>query len=145
MAEKRDMRKVEAGAQASAAGPYLGQRWPLTGRYLLTSTLGPMLVLRFLGGLFLLLATISLVADGTRALAGPTAALFTPIIQYWADLAPKSLASVQTAVKTSLHPLLWDVVIRRLLAVPVWALFGVVGLLLAYAGRHRRRVNIFIN
>src|SRR5262245_11084794 len=104
-----------------------------------------MLTLRFLGGLFLLVATISLVADGTRALAGPTEALFTPLAQHWADVAPKSLVSVQTAVKTSLHPIVWDAVIRRLLALPIWAMFGGVGLLLAFAGRQRRRVNIFIN
>jgi hypothetical protein len=35
--------------------------------------------------------------------------------------------------------------IQRLLLLPTWAVFGTLGLLAAYAGRRRRRVNVFAN
>ncbi|MGH6816451.1 MAG: hypothetical protein ACREC6_12175 [Hyphomicrobiaceae bacterium] len=91
------------------------------------------------------MATLSLVADITRALSGPKAALFTSIGQYWTTFSPKSLAAAQTTVKTFLHPLLWDVGIKSMLALPLWMPFGILGLFLAYIGRQRRRVNIFTN
>jgi MYXO-CTERM domain-containing protein len=34
---------------------------------------------------------------------------------------------------------------RKVLLVPTWALFAVLGLLFAFAGRRRRRTNVFVN
>ena len=49
------------------------------------------------------------------------------------------------AVGRATHPLVWEMGVRKLLAVPTWAVFAVLGLLCAYAGRRRRRVNVFAN
>jgi hypothetical protein len=43
------------------------------------------------------------------------------------------------------HPLVWDYGVAQILRVPTWGLFGLLGLLLGYAGRRRRRVDIFAN
>jgi hypothetical protein len=103
-----------------------------------------MVVLRFLGSVFLLIAVIALVYDGTRALAGGgwTA---TSLYAHWLKLAPGSLEAAQAAVQRYTHPLLWDPVIRRVLLLPAWLVLGVLGVLLAYLGRRRRRVNVFSN
>ena len=50
----------------------------------------------------------------------------------------------QAAVKR-VHPLLWDAGLGQLLQVPATAFFLVLGVLLAYAGRRRRRINVFAN
>jgi len=39
----------------------------------------------------------------------------------------------------------WDLVIGKLLLLPAWSLFGALGMLAAYAGRRRRRTNVFAN
>jgi hypothetical protein len=39
----------------------------------------------------------------------------------------------------------WNLGVRQLLAVPTWSAFAALGLIFAYAGRRRRRVNVFAN
>ena len=39
----------------------------------------------------------------------------------------------------------WEVGVRRLLLMPTWLLFALLGAVFAYAGRRRRRVNVFAN
>jgi hypothetical protein len=39
----------------------------------------------------------------------------------------------------------WDPGLVTVLQLPAWALFGLGGMLLAYAGRRRREINIFAN
>ena len=48
-------------------------------------------------------------------------------------------------MRRATHPMVWELGVRKLLAVPTWAVFGVIGFLLAYFGRRRRRVNVFAN
>ena len=105
-----------------------------------------MTVLRFIGSLFLLAAVIALTADFTRAEAGSTILPpFASLLKHWSDLAPQSLAAAQKAVQTTAHPLLWDPVIRSLLALPAWLSLGTLGLIIAWLGRPRHRVDIFVN
>ena len=99
---------------------------------------------RFLAGTFLLIAVIAAVYDGTRSLAAGGLAM-TSLVEHWSRIAPGLLASVQSGVARATHPLVWDVGLRRLLLVPAWATFAALGLLCAYAGRRRRRVNVFAN
>lgn len=100
--------------------------------------------LRFIAGVLLVIATIALVHDGTRTYSG-RGVVATSFIEHWSSLAPTSLKAAQTAVERSTHPLVWDGLIRRLLLLPTWLLLGLLGGLLAYAGRRRRRVNIYAN
>ena len=100
--------------------------------------------LRFLAGVLLLVAVIAAVYDGTQSLAAGSF-VTTSLFEHWSKLAPGLLASAQGAVTRTTHPAVWDLGLLRLLRVPAWALFGVLGFLFAYAGRRRRRVNVFAN
>lgn len=100
--------------------------------------------LRFLAGVLLLIAVIAAVYDGTRSLAAGSM-VTTSFAEHWSRVAPALLASTQAAIKRATHPLVWELGMSRLLLVPTWALFATLGLIIAYAGRRRRRVNVFAN
>ena len=102
-------------------------------------------LLRFLAGVFLLVAVIAAVNDATRSMAAGARVPFVSTLDHWSRLAPVTLAGARTSVQRRAHPLVWDPVLVTVLRLPAWGLFGIVGLLLAYAGRRRREVNIFAN
>lgn len=103
-----------------------------------------MLVLRFIGSLFLLGAVIALTADLSRP-PRQGATTFTSIHKHWGDLAPQTLASAQKSVSAGVHRTLWDPVIVTILSAPTFMAFGTLAVLLLYLGRPRRRVEIFVN
>lgn len=100
--------------------------------------------LRFLASVFLLIAVIAAVYDGTRSLKADHM-VSTPLVEHWSSLAPSSLEASKKAVQRNLDPLIWDVGVLKLLNLPAWALFAGLGIMLAYIGRRRRRVNVFAN
>ncbi len=103
-----------------------------------------MAVFRFFAWVMFLVAMIALVSDVTRAANGAPMTV-TTTFAYWKSVSPQSLAASAAAVQKSVHPLLWDPLIVRVLLLPIWALIGFVGLALAVIGRRKRRVNIFAN
>jgi hypothetical protein len=100
--------------------------------------------LRFLAGVFLLVATIAGVNDVTRSLAADKTVVISTH-EHWSKLAPVTLAAARGAVERRTHPLVWEWGLAPLLQLPAWGLFGLLGLLCAYGGRRRREVNIFAN
>jgi hypothetical protein len=100
--------------------------------------------LRFLAAVLLLIAVIAGVYDGTRSLSAHDTVM-TSLLEHLTKLAPAMLNSVRDAVQRSTHPLVWDAGVAKLLLLPAWSVFGLLGLLAAYAGRRRRRTNIFAN
>jgi hypothetical protein len=100
---------------------------------------------RFLAATLLLVAAIAAVYDATRTLAGGSGLVVTSVLEHWQTLAPSLLSTAEGAVKRATHPLVWTAGIGRLLSLPTWAVFATLGLLFAYAGRRRRRVNVFAN
>lgn len=100
--------------------------------------------LRFLGGLLLLIAVVILVADITNARGPLASGLSVSTAKHWSSLAPASLAYSQKSAQ-SVHAILWDPILKSLLAIPAWSLFALLGGLFAYIGRRRRRVNIYTN
>jgi hypothetical protein len=100
--------------------------------------------LRLLASVLLLVAVIAIVFDGTRSLAAHTLVL-TSLGENWAKIAPATLNAARNAVQRYTHPLVWDLGIRKLLLLPSWVVFGVLGVVVAYVGRQRRRVNVFAN
>ena len=100
--------------------------------------------LRFLAGTFLLIAMIAAVYDGTRSLAAG-GLVMASLLELWSGIAPGLLAAAQSSVTRATHPLVWEMGLRRLLLVPACVVFAGLGLLFAYAGRRRRRVNVFAN
>ena len=101
-------------------------------------------LVRFLAGFLLLVAVIFAVYDGTVSHANGRVS-FATIQDTWSAISPTSLKSAQTSVQRNAHPLVWNWGIARILQLPAWAVFGVFGLLLAYAARRRRRINIYAN
>ncbi len=102
-------------------------------------------LLRFLAGVFLLVAVIAAVNDVTRSMAAGTRIPSVSTHEHWSKLAPVTLATARNTVQRKAHPTVWDPVLLSVLQLPAWALFGALGALLAYAGRRRREVNIFAN
>lgn len=102
--------------------------------------------LRFLAGVLLLIAAIAAIYDGTRALdKGGGQIAMTSLGEQWSKLAPVSYKNAQNVVRRYSHPLIWDELIQRVLLLPTWAVFGTLGLVVAYVGRRRRRINVFAN
>ena len=103
-----------------------------------------MFLLRLLGTLFLLIATLSLIHDASQTFSHGNGLLVTPLGQHWHDLSPSSLVFLRNAVR-DIWPWIWDVPISSLLGYPAWVLFGIIGTAICYAGRNRRSTNIFAN
>ena len=99
---------------------------------------------RSLAAVFLLIAVLAAVYDGTRSLAADKLVV-TSLLEHWATLAPTLLNTAQGAVKRATHPLVWDAGLGRLLLLPASAVLCAIGVIFAYAGRRRRRVNVFAN
>jgi hypothetical protein len=102
-----------------------------------------LLFFRFLAALFLLIAVIAGVYDGTRSMAADRL-VTASLLEHWTAIAPTLLNTSQAAVKR-LHPMLWDAGLGQLLQLPASLFFFVLGVLFAYAGRRRRRINVFAN
>jgi hypothetical protein len=99
---------------------------------------------RFLAAVLLLIAVLAAVYDGTRSLSANTLVV-TPLAEHWKTLAPTLLENAKAGLQRATHPMVWDMGVARVLALPTWGIFAGLGLILAYAGRRRRRINVFAN
>jgi hypothetical protein len=95
------------------------------------------LLLRILGTLLIAFAVILLIIDGTKSL-GANAIVFTSLNDTWTALQPESLAALKQFFETRLFGPVLETVVSGLLSFPGWAVVGLPGLLLAWAGRSRR-------
>jgi hypothetical protein len=95
------------------------------------------LFLRTIGTLLIALAVILLIIDGTRSLAA-NAIVMTPLADTWVAVSPDSLAAVRQFLASRLFGPLLEAVVTAVLGFPGWAVIGVPGILLAWAGRSRR-------
>ncbi len=101
-------------------------------------------VLRVIARPLLLLAVVALVYDGTRTLAGGSGMVITSLAEHWQGLHPASLQALKTLLN-GLHPALWDAGGQRIVKLPAWVVAGAIGLTLAWIGRKRRQLNVFVN
>jgi heme A synthase len=104
-----------------------------------------LVALRIAARLLLVLALLALVSDGTRTLATDGGLVVTSFLEHWTDLAPASLETVKRTLSLKVHPALWDSVLARLFALPAWLVLGVTAVILSYAARKRRRLNVYAN
>ncbi len=96
-------------------------------------------VLRLVAALLLLTAVIALVADWVHQRP------WTSSADYWQNLSPASYANAGKLVSRALGEWVWNPLIGALLALPAYVLLGALALALGYAGRRRRRVNVYVN
>jgi hypothetical protein len=101
--------------------------------------------LRVLARIFLLVALIALVSDGTRTIANDDGLVVTSALQYWAELAPTMLENVKRTLSLKIHPMFWDGAIVPLLSLPAWIFLAGSAVLILYFARKRRKTNIFVN
>lgn len=95
------------------------------------------LFLRVVGTVLIAFAMILIIIDGTRSLAA-NGLVFTPLEVTWQSMHAESLAAVREFLGTRLFGPVIDPVVTAILSFPGWAVIGVPGLLLAWAGRSRR-------
>lgn len=95
------------------------------------------LILRVIGTLLIAFSVILIIIDGTKSLAA-SGFVFTSLETTWQGMHGDSLAAVRDFLGTRLFGPLLDPVISAILGFPGWAVIGIPGLLLAWAGRSRR-------
>ena len=101
-------------------------------------------VMRLVARPLLLIAVVALVYDGTRTLAGGSGFVITSLADHWQSLHPASLQAFKAAL-SQLHPVAWDAAGQRLVKLPAWVVAGGAGMLLAWIGRKRRALNVYVN
>ena len=79
------------------------------------------------------LAVILVIIDGTKSL-GANAIVLTPLADTWLQVHPDSLAAVRQFFETRLFGPLLEATVSAVLGFPGWAVIGIPGLLLAWAG-----------
>lgn len=93
-------------------------------------------VFRLLGLLLLAGGFFFLVYDGARSIADQALRL-TRLGEFWNDVHQASQQTFRTMVEGA-SPWLWSGVVKPLLDQPVWAVMGVLGLVLLLAFRARK-------
>ncbi len=104
-----------------------------------------MAVLRFLSGVFALIAVVALVSDATPAINGTGPFVASSIAGYWRDFAPASFDSAGQSVSAATFPWVWDPILVSVMTLPTFALFGLLALLTGYLGRRRHEVKVHVN
>ncbi len=95
------------------------------------------LILRILGTLLIAFAVILLIIDGTKSLAA-NATVFTSLEASWTQMHAESLDGLRDFLESRLFGPLLKPLVSALLSFPGWAVIGLPGILLAWAGRSRR-------
>jgi hypothetical protein len=101
--------------------------------------------LRIVAGVFLLVAVMAATNDVTRSLAARRTLGPVSTLEHWSALAPVTLDLARKSVQRRTHPLVWDLGVAKVLQLPAWGLFGLLGCAFAFLGRRRREVNIYAN
>ena len=104
-----------------------------------------MAIFKFLGSWILAAAALALINDLTRAVVPGARFAFLSMRGLWQLVHEGSLSVVQGGLQRAVHPLLWDPLALGVLKLPAWFVLGIVGAVLCYVGRTRRRVELFTN
>ena len=90
----------------------------------------------------LCLGIVLAVLDATRSIAAGTW-VFTPLGDTWRGALPDLFLTVETSLKASGVPILWDLFSLVILDPPGWVVFGVLAFLFHAIGWRRKRPNNF--
>jgi hypothetical protein len=93
--------------------------------------------IRLIGFLCVAGGFVSLIVDGTRAIANGvwTPTPFGDVVQ---RAFPKTFSLIEPAITRHVHPLLWDPILVRLFMAPTFAVSLVFGLVLMILARRRQ-------
>ena len=94
-------------------------------------------LLRTLGLLFLAVAFIFLVYDGTRSIAA-NVLLYSKVDEIWSLLHSTSLQQLQPTIVRNGPPWLWDPVATTVLGSPATVAFAIIGAILILLGRRKK-------
>ena len=101
---------------------------------------------RFISAVFTIAAVFTLMADITRWQVGDTQPLFHSLAHHISSASPTTFDAIKNTTTSLLHLALWDYGFLVVLSIPAWMIFACASLILAFAGRERRRrVNIYAN
>lgn len=92
---------------------------------------------RLVGLLSLALGFVFLVYDGARSIADQSLRL-TRLDQTWSDIHQSSLTALKPAVEGTAAGWGWNLVLEPLLRQPIWAVLGILGLVLMILFRRRK-------
>lgn len=95
-------------------------------------------VLRFLGTWIIALSLIMLIIDGTKSLASKSIT-WTSLENFWTQLNPSTLEATFSFVGSRYFADMLQAGLSTLLGYPAFAVFGILGIVLALVGRRPRR------
>lgn len=104
------------------------------------------LIIKFIGIVALVAAIASAIIDLTKSIAD-SELVISALGQQWADFHTTSLQYLQVGIQRKLGiAWAWDVIFVPVLQMPGWLVFGILALLLLWAGRRpdprlKRRLN----
>ncbi|MEZ5815976.1 MAG: hypothetical protein R3D44_02710 [Hyphomicrobiaceae bacterium] len=100
---------------------------------------------RAVARLLFIAAVVALAYDGTRTMAGGAGLVMTSLWDHWSSFAPSTLEAAQKMVTARLGPIVWVKGIAPFLHLPAWLTTAGLGVVLAWLGRRKRQVSIFVN
>ena len=104
-----------------------------------------MAIFKFLGSWLIAAAALALINDLTRAVAPGARFAFLSMRGLWQMVHEASLTAVQGFLHRAALPILWDPLALGVLKLPAWFVLGILGAILCYVGRKRRRVELYTN
>lgn len=104
-----------------------------------------MFIFRILGLWILILGFMAFVYDATKTMANNGSLTITSLSGHWASIHEKSFSFLENMISSLVHPLAWDPLVQYCLLLPAWLAFGVLGSWMYWIGRHRKKVEIFLN
>lgn len=104
-----------------------------------------MFILRTLGLWILILGFMAFVYDATKTMANNGTLTITSLGGHWVNLHEKSFKFLESLVSSMLHPIVWDPVFQSALLLPAWLALGFFGSWIYWIGRHRKKIEIFMN
>lgn len=104
-----------------------------------------MFILRALGLWILILGFMAFVYDATKTMANNGSLTITSIGGHWENLHDKSLNFMENLINSMLHPVIWDPILQACLLLPAWMALGLIGSWIYWIGRHRKKIEIFMN
>ena len=101
--------------------------------------------MRFVAFILFIVAVIALVADLTPFMDHGDTPSFATVAQHWKGISPRSFSALEVSLNETAGPWAWQALELLVFNLPTFFVFGVLGLLAAHIGRHRKILNVYVN